>query len=102
MKRFVALGSDYAWGGDSVASFTTQITAANEEIVGTDYPPVGTKGFASYIATIRQSRADGVYLALPGQDATIYLKQAHQFGLNQDGKPLIEILVLANIKSLGD
>src|SRR5262245_57852699 len=27
MKRFFALGSDYAWGRDSVASFTQQITA---------------------------------------------------------------------------
>ena len=40
--------------------------------MGTDYPPVGTKDFASYIAKIRQSKAEGVYLALPGQDATIY------------------------------
>ncbi|HWN14397.1 MAG TPA: ABC transporter substrate-binding protein, partial [Candidatus Dormibacteraeota bacterium] len=102
MKRFFALGSDYAWGRDSVASFTTQITAAKKEIVGTDYPPVGTKDFASYIAKIRQSRADGVYLALPGQDATIYLKQAHQFGLNQEVKPIMEILELENMKAVGD
>ena len=102
MKRFFALGSDYAWGRDSVASFTTQITAAKKEIVGTDYPPVGTKDFASYIAKIRQSRADGVYLALPGQDATIYLKQAHQFGLNREVKPIMEILELENMKAVGD
>jgi len=102
MKRFFALGSDYAWGRDSVASFTTQITAAKKEIVGTDYPPVGTKDFASYIAKIRQSRADGVYLVLPGQDATIYLKQAHQFGLNREVKPIMEILELENMKAVGD
>jgi len=70
----------------AVASFTTQITAAKKEVVGTDYPPVGTKDFASYIAKIRQSKADGRLLALPGQDATIYLKQAHQFGLNREVK----------------
>src|SRR2546421_7433954 len=57
MKRFFTLGSDYAWGRDSVASFTSQITAAKKDIVGADYPPVGTKDFASYIAKIRQSRA---------------------------------------------
>src|SRR5204863_5708140 len=94
LKRFFALGSDYAWGRDSVGSFTAQITAAKKEVVGTDFPPVGTKDFASYIAKIRQSRADGVYLALPGQDATIYLKQAHQFGLNREVKPIMEILEL--------
>src|SRR5215472_9495175 len=102
MKRFFALGSDYAWGRDSVASFTSQITAAKKDIVGTDYPPVGTKDFASYIAKIRQSKADGVYLALPGQDATIYLKQAHQFGLNREVKPIMEILELENMKAVGE
>jgi branched-chain amino acid transport system substrate-binding protein len=102
MKRFFALGSDYAWGRDSAASFTQQITAAKKDIVGTDYPPVGTKDFASYIAKIRQSRADGVYLALPGQDATIYMKQAHQFGLNREVKPIMEILELENMKAVGD
>src|SRR6267378_83142 len=102
MKRFFALGSDYAWGRDSVASFTTQITAARKDVVGTDFPPVGTKDFASYIAKIRQSKADGVYLALPGQDATIYLKQAHQFGLNREVKPIMEILELENMKPVGD
>src|SRR5947208_9225103 len=79
MKRFFALGSDYAWGRDSVSSFTSQIMAAKKDIVATEFPPVGTKDFASYIAKIRQSRAAGVYLVLPGHDATIYLKQAHQF-----------------------
>src|SRR2546428_3285973 len=102
MKRFFALGSDYAWGRDSVGSFTTQITAAKKEVVGTDFPPVGTKDFGSYIAKIRQSRPDGVYLALPGQDATIYLKQAHQFGLNREVKPILRILELENMKAVGD
>src|SRR5216110_1460001 len=79
MKRLFALGSDYAWGRDSVASFSAQIEAAKKEVVGTDFSPVATKDFGSYIAKIRQSRADGVYLVLAGQDATIYLRQAHQF-----------------------
>jgi branched-chain amino acid transport system substrate-binding protein len=102
MKRFFALGSDYAWGRDSVASFTSQITAAKKEIVGTDFPPVGTKDFGSYIAKIRQSKADGVYLVLVGQDATIYLRQAHQFGVNREVKPIMEILELENMKAVGD
>ena len=58
MKRLFGLGSDYAWGRDSVASFEKQITAAKKEVVGKDYPPVGTKDFASYIGKIKQSRAE--------------------------------------------
>ena len=102
MKRFFGLGADYAWGRDSVGSFVSQITAAKKEVVGQDFPPVGTKDFASYIAKIRQSRAEGCYLALPGQDATIFLKQAHQFGLTREVKPIMEILELENMKAVGD
>jgi branched-chain amino acid transport system substrate-binding protein len=102
MKRIFAMGSDYAWGRDSVASFSAQIEAAKREVVGKDYPPVGTKDFASYIAKIRQSKAEGVYLVLVGQDATIFLKQAHQFGLTREVKPIMEILELENMKAVGD
>jgi branched-chain amino acid transport system substrate-binding protein len=102
MKRFFALGSDYAWGRDSVGSFTTQMTAAKKEIVGKEYPPVGTKDFASYIAKIKQSHAEGVYLALPGQDSTIFLKQAHQFELTKEVKPIMEIVELENMKAVGE
>jgi branched-chain amino acid transport system substrate-binding protein len=102
MKRFFALGSDYAWGRDSVSSFEKQITAAKKEVVGKDYPPVGTKDFASYVSKIKQSRAEGCYLALPGQDATIFLKQGHQFGVTREVKPIMEIVELENMKAVGD
>ncbi len=102
MQRFFALGSDYAWGRDSVASFSAQIAAAKKEVVGKDYPPVGTKDFASYIGKIKQSRAQGVYLVLPGQDATIFLRQAHQFGVTREVKPIMEIVELENMKAVGE
>src|SRR5205807_8237585 len=102
MKRLFALGGDYAWGRDSVMSFESQIIAAKKEVVGKDYPPVGTKDFASYIAKIRQSRAEGCYLALPGQDATIFFKQASQFGLTREVKLVTEILELENLKAVGE
>jgi branched-chain amino acid transport system substrate-binding protein len=102
MKRLFALGSDYAWGRDSVSSFSSQIEAVKKDVVGKEFPPVGTKDFASYIAKIKQSRAEGVYLVLVGQDATIFLKQAHQFGLTREVKPIMEILELENMKAVGD
>jgi branched-chain amino acid transport system substrate-binding protein len=85
-----------------VGSFAAQMTAAKKEIVGKEYPPVGTKDFASYIGKIKQSRAEGVYLALPGQDATIFLKQAHQFELTKAVKPIMEIVELENMKAVGE
>jgi branched-chain amino acid transport system substrate-binding protein len=102
MKRFFGLGSDYAWGRDSVGSFTSQMTAAKKEVVAREYPPVGTKDFASYIGKIKQSKADGVYIVLAGQDATIFLRQAHQFGVTREIKPIMEIVELENMKAVGD
>jgi branched-chain amino acid transport system substrate-binding protein len=102
MKKLFALGSDYAWGRDSVGSFADQIKAAKRDVVGREFPPVGTKDFASYISKIKQSGAEGVYLVLVGQDATIFLKQAHQFGLTPGVKPIMEILELENMKAVGD
>jgi branched-chain amino acid transport system substrate-binding protein len=102
MRRFFALGSDYAWGRDSVASFSKQIAAIKKDVVGREFPPVGTKDFASYIAKVKQSKAEGAFLVLVGQDATIFLRQADQFGLTREVKPIMEILELENMKAVGD
>jgi branched-chain amino acid transport system substrate-binding protein len=102
MTRLFALGSDYAWGRDSVASFSSQIEKIKKNVVGREFPPVGTKDFASYISKIRQSKAEGVYLVLVGQDASIFLRQAHEFGLTREVKPIMEILELENMKAVGD
>jgi branched-chain amino acid transport system substrate-binding protein len=102
MKKFFGLGADYAWGRDSVASFVTQITAAKKDVVGKEYPPVGTKDFAAYISKIKQSGAEGCYIALPGQDSSIFLRQAGQFGLNRTVKPIMEIVELENMKAVGE
>jgi len=102
LKRFFALGSDYAWGRDGVTSFEKQIVAARKDVVGKDYPPVGTKDFASYIAKIKQARADSCYIVMPGQDATIFIRQAHQFGLTREVRLVMEILELENMKAVGE
>jgi branched-chain amino acid transport system substrate-binding protein len=102
MKKFFGLGSDYAWGRDSIGAFERGIKAMGKEIVGTDFPPVGTKDFASYIAKVKQAKPDGCFLVLVGQDATIFFKQAEQFGLMREVKLMMEILEMENMKAVGD
>ncbi len=102
VKRVYGMGSDYAWGRDSVGSFVRQMTAAKKEVVGQDFPPIGTKDFASYIAKIKQSKAEACFLVLVGQDASIFFKQAAQFGLTGEVKLVMEILELENLKATGD
>ena len=102
MKRFYGMGSDYAWGRDSIGSFDRQVTAAKKEVVGKDFPPIGTKDFGSYIAKVKQSKAEACFTVLLGQDASIFFKQADQFGLAKEVKLVTEIVELANLQAAGD
>ncbi len=104
MKRFFGMGADYAWGRDSVGAFDKLVKGmtGGKEMVGTDFPPLGTKDFASYIAKVKQAKPDGCFLVLPGQDASIFFKQAVQFGLTKDVKMIMEILELESMKAVGE
>ncbi len=102
MKRFFGLGSDYAWGRDSIGAFSRGVQAMGKQMAGTDFPPVGTKDFASYIAKIKEAKPDACYLVLVGQDATIFFKQAAQFGLTKDVRMMMEILEMETMKAVGD
>ena len=102
MKRFYGLGSDYAWGRDSLGLFERTVKAKGKEIVGLDFAPLNTKDFGTYIAKIRQAKPDGVFLVMPGQDSTIMFKQSAQFGLSRETKLIHEILQLEDMKVVGD
>jgi branched-chain amino acid transport system substrate-binding protein len=102
MKKFYGLGSDYAYGRDAIASFVKQLAGTDKQVVGTDFPPLGTKDFASYIAKIKDSGADACYFAVPGQDGTIFFKQAHQFGMTRNVKMIVESFDLKYVESIGD
>ena len=102
MKKFFGLGSDYAWGRDSIGAFEKSIRGLGKEIVGIDFPPVGTKDFGSYIAKVKQAKPDGCFLVLVGQDSTIFIKQAAQFGLTHEMRMLMEIVQLEDLKAVGD
>ncbi len=102
MKRFFGLGSDYAWGRNSVGAFEKDIKGMGKEVLGTDFAPLGTKDFASYIEKVKQARPEGCFVVIPGQDATIFFKQAFQFGLTREVKLMLEILELENMKAVGE
>ena len=102
MRRFYALGSDYAYGRDAVANFSKLLAPTGKEIVGTAFAPLGTKDFASYIARIKQSGAQACFFAVPGQDGITFFKQAHQFGLTRDIKMIVESFDLKYIEPIGD
>lgn len=79
--KWAIMAADIAWGQDAAASFKKAAAATGKEIVTEHFSPFGTNDFAPYIQQIRDSGADGLWIALAGRDAINFAQQAGQFGL---------------------
>ncbi len=101
-KAFYAIGMDYAWGRNSVGVFEAEIKRAKKNFLGAVFSPTGTKDFSTYIAKIRQSGADAVYIVLAGDDFAAFLAQAKQYRLGDRVQLLTEVVDMAVMRSVGD
>jgi branched-chain amino acid transport system substrate-binding protein len=101
-KRFFSIAQDYAWGKSSVATFEKLLTDLKKEPVGQVLSPLGTKDYSSYIARIRETNPEVLYIAMSGDDATAFLKQAAQYRLADRMQLVTEVLDVLNIKPLAD
>lgn len=101
-KKFFALGLDYAWGHNSVQVFESEVKRAGKEFEGKVFAPTGTKDYSTYIAKIRQSGCDAVFLVLAGDDNNAFLAQAAQYKLGDKVALLAEQLELSAMKAVGD
>lgn len=80
-SRFAIIANDYVWGRDSAESFTKAAEKLGKKVDVSIFPPVGTKDFAPYIAQLKASNAEAVWVALVGRDLIAFAKQAAEFGL---------------------
>lgn len=84
-KRIYLIGQDYSFGRLVAQSARTQLAAKRPDIaiVGDELHPIGKiKDFAPYIAKIKASGADTVITGNWGNDLTLLVKAAKEFGLN--------------------
>ena len=102
LKDYFSLGLDYVWGHSSVEAFEKQITAMGKTPIGHVFAPTGTKDYSTYITRIRQANPQGLYLALTGNDAIAFFKQAKQYNLLDKFPSFMETLELSHIKSTGE
>ena len=100
-KRFMAIASDAAWGRSSNAAFEQQIKKVGKDLVDQIYAPVANKDYSPYITRILQSKADGCYVALQGDEARAFYSQAQQYKLPQRVQFFTEIVAQSDIKVLG-
>ncbi|SDH93192.1 amino acid/amide ABC transporter substrate-binding protein, HAAT family [Alteribacillus persepolensis] len=82
-QMYVA-AADYAFGREVSAAFVEAYEEAGGEIVGEVYPPLENNDYASYLTTIRDADADGVYAFFAGSDAVRFVQQFEEYGLKEE------------------
>jgi len=101
--KWAIVAADIAWGRNSGQSFAAAAKAHNKEIVGEFYSPFGTNDFAPYIQQVKNSGAQGVWIALAGRDAINFATQAKQFGLlDSTFVAGVSFVTDSTVKALGD
>jgi branched-chain amino acid transport system substrate-binding protein len=98
-KNWFVIYHDFVWGHSNKGEFAK---IPGIKIVGEAGRPVGTADWASAIAQIQRSGADGIYLALAvGDDLPAFIKQSRSFGLKHVMLPPIG-MPDAMLQVLGD
>lgn len=101
-KKWYFLTTDYAFGHSLQKNTTQVVENLGGTVVGSSLAPLGTRDFSSYLLQAQNSGAQVLALANAGTDAINSIKQAHEFGIVQQGQQLAAMLVLlSDIKSLG-
>lgn len=93
-KSFAVLAADYVWGRDSGESFKKAVEAQGKTVPLSLYVPLGTKDFSPYIAQLKASNVEAIWVAETGRDAIAFAKQAQEFGLIPAKKLIGHSLIL--------
>ena len=82
IKTAFLLAPDYAAGKEMMSAFRDNFEAGGGSILGEEYTPFRkTKDFGPYLARIKNSGAEALYVFYAGGEAINFIKQAHSFGL---------------------
>lgn len=82
-EKWAIIAVDYATGHSAAKEFTSAVKASGKQVVSTQFAPLNTTDFGSYITKIKSSGADAVFAVEYGADGVAFVKQADQFGLTK-------------------
>lgn len=101
-KTFFFITVDYAGGHSLEAEGRRQIESGGGKVLGVVRHPPNTADFSSFLLQAQASRADVIVLANVGVDTIQAIKQAHEFGIANDGQSLVGMaLFVTDVNSLG-
>jgi branched-chain amino acid transport system substrate-binding protein len=82
-RRVFTLTPDYNFGRSYVTNFLDGMkeTGVEPEVVGQQYPALGTTDFSSYISAALAAKPDFLFLGLFAGDLVTFIRQAKGYGL---------------------
>jgi branched-chain amino acid transport system substrate-binding protein len=93
---------DYAFGHALERDTSRFVTEAGGKVLGSVRHPLGNADFSSYLQQAQSSGAKVIAFANAGADAQNAIKQAVEFGMNQDGRRLVALLFfITDILAIG-
>lgn len=94
---------DYSTGHTAAKVFQAAAEKAGKKVVLTQFAPLGTTDFGSYISKLRASGADGFFGLVPSADGVAFVNQASQYKLFDNFKSIFSynIVTEPNLQALG-
>jgi branched-chain amino acid transport system substrate-binding protein len=99
-KTWFFITADYAFGADLEKQASEAVKAGGGQVLGQVRHPLGNADYASFLLQAQSSGAQIVALANAGDDTTIAIKQAAEFGLTKTQKIVGLILGINSIPAL--
>jgi branched-chain amino acid transport system substrate-binding protein len=95
-KDWYFLTVDYALGKGIEGEATKYIESHGGKVIGSSKHPLNTSDFASFLLQAQDSKAQVIGLANAGGDTINAVKQAAEFGIQQNGQKLVAFLIFIN------
>lgn len=101
-KSWYFITADYTFGHTLEQTTADTVKRLGGTVLGSSSAPLATTDFSSYLLAAQSSGAQVIGLANAGTDTINSIKQAHEFGLTNQGAKLAGMLVLiSDVASLG-
>src|SRR6266446_1327908 len=95
-KDWYFITVNYALGQGIEAEATNYIEKHGGKVLGSAKHPLGTSDFASFLLQAQNSKAKVIGLANAGGDTINAVKQAAEFGIQQNGQTMVAFLLFVN------
>jgi len=95
-KDWYFITVNFALGQGIEAEATSYIEKHGGKVLGSSKHPLGTSDFASFLLQAQNSKAKVIGLANAGGDTINAVKQAAEFGFQQNGPSLVAFLLFIN------